>query len=204
MIRTEQRRRTRDAIIISAVAVFAEHGFQAASTRDIAGRANLTQGLLTYHFATKDELWKAAADRIFLELREEVLTPPRPTEKVAPRDRARQAIVRYVRFVACHPELFRFMVDEGNTDSERMRWLISEHLRPLFDGVRQLASTIQPSPLDLTPDTLDSVHLYYVLAGAGSLIFAVAPECRALTGVDPTETSVIDRHADIVARLLVP
>lgn len=185
------------------MSVFAERGFRAASTRDIAARADVTQGLLTYHFQSKDELWRAAADRIFLQLRDEVLTL-QPSDDTPPRERARQAVVRYVRFAARHPELFRFMVDEGNTDSERMRWLVSEHLTPLFEGVRELASVIPPSSLDPTPDTLDAAHLYYVLAGAGSLVFASAAECRALTGVDPMEPAVIDRHADIVARLVVP
>jgi hypothetical protein len=36
------------------------------------------------------------------------------------------------------------------------------------------------------------------------LIFAVAPECRRLTGVDPTGAGAIEAHAEFVARLLVP
>jgi hypothetical protein len=85
-----------------------------------------------------------------------------------------------------------------------MRWLVSEHLTPLLDGVRQLGSIIPPSPLSTDSASADAAHLYYVLAGAGSLVFAIAPECRALTGIDPTDPAVIDRHADIVARLIVP
>jgi hypothetical protein len=40
--------------------------------------------------------------------------------------------------------------------------------------------------------------------GAGSLIFAVAPECRRLTGLDPETEQAVDAHAELVARLLVP
>jgi hypothetical protein len=47
-------------------------------------------------------------------------------------------------------------------------------------------------------------HAYYVMAGAGSLIFAVAPECRRLTGLDPETAAAIEAHAEFVARLLVP
>jgi hypothetical protein len=43
-----------------------------------------------------------------------------------------------------------------------------------------------------------------VLAGAGSLIFAVAPECRRLTGLDPLRDAAVEAHAEFVARLLVP
>jgi len=47
-------------------------------------------------------------------------------------------------------------------------------------------------------------HAYYVLAGAASLIFAAAPECRRLTGLDPEQDEAVERHAEFVARLLVP
>jgi hypothetical protein len=49
-----------------------------------------------------------------------------------------------------------------------------------------------------------AAHAYYVMAGAGSLIFAVAPECRRLTGLDPETPEAVEAHADFVARLLVP
>jgi hypothetical protein len=35
-------------------------------------------------------------------------------------------------------------------------------------------------------------------------MFAVAPECRRLTGFDPERREAIEAHADFVARLLVP
>jgi hypothetical protein len=47
-------------------------------------------------------------------------------------------------------------------------------------------------------------HFYYVLAGAGSTLFALAPECRRLTGLDPESPEAVETHADFVARLLVP
>jgi hypothetical protein len=47
-------------------------------------------------------------------------------------------------------------------------------------------------------------HDFYAMAGAASLIFAVAPECRRLTGLDPKRKKVIEAHAEYVARLFVP
>ena len=54
----------RDQIIDAALEAFAEKGFRGASTRDIAQRAGTNQGLVSYHFRSKDDLWRAAADRI--------------------------------------------------------------------------------------------------------------------------------------------
>jgi AcrR family transcriptional regulator len=196
--RAEQREHTRARIIEAAARAFSELGFRAASTRDIAARAGTNQGLITYHFRSKKELWKAAADRIFglLEGSFERLTR---ADAADPRGRAREAIRQYVRFVATHPDLFRLMVEEGKNKEARMRWLVDTHLKPLYAAFEELLRAYNPRV-----DRALVPHAYYALAGAASLIFAVSPECRRLTGLDPTQAATIEAHAEFVARLLVP
>jgi TetR/AcrR family transcriptional regulator len=194
--RAQQGADTRDRIIGAAVEVFTEKGFLAASTREIAKRAGTNQGLITYHFGTKDDLWRAGADRIFAVLGAslgEVLTS---LDSGDPGERSREAIRTFVRFAAAHPEFFRMMVDAGKTANERMEWLIDTHIKPHFKQfVDAGAGGINPK---LIP------HAYYVMAGAASLIFAVAPECQRLTGLDPQARDAIETHAEFVARLLIP
>lgn len=197
--RSEQREATRERIVEAALEAFAELGFRGASTRDIAQRARTNQGLITYHFRSKDELWRAAADRIF------GLLAMRMNEQLAalasedPSERVREGIRVYVRFAAAHPELFRLMVDEGKNSESRMRWLVDTHLKPAYEQF------MRPRGVRLGGfDEAALPHAYYVMAGAGSLIFAVAPECRRLTGLDPETPAAIEAHADFVARLLVP
>jgi TetR/AcrR family transcriptional regulator len=197
MNRAEQRDQTRARIIEAAVAAFAEHGFAASSTRDIAARAGVTQGLVSYHFTSKDELWRAAADRIFGELGGDL--PERPeTPAPTPGAGARHAIAAYVRFAALHPEFFHFMIDAGRRDDDRMRWLVEQHLAPRFAEVAAFAQAAFP---DGGPEL--APHVYYALAGAASVIFTVAPECAALTGVEPLAPAEIDRHVDLVVRLFL-
>ncbi len=50
----------RAEIVRAASASFAEHGYERASLRDIAARANVTHAALLRHFASKDELLLAA------------------------------------------------------------------------------------------------------------------------------------------------
>ncbi|ASN20045.1 TetR family transcriptional regulator [Arthrobacter sp. YN] len=50
----------RAEIVRAAAASFAEHGYERASLRDIAARANVTHAALLRHFATKDDLLLAA------------------------------------------------------------------------------------------------------------------------------------------------
>ncbi len=196
--RAAQREDTRSRIVAAAARAFSELGFRAASTRDIAGRAGVNQGLITYYFKNKQELWKAAVEQIFDRLRESL---QRPLENIAAgngRERARERIREYVRFAAAHPEFFRLMVEEGKHADHRMRWLVDTHMKPFYAQFEQLA--VQTSNIDraLVP------HAFYAMAGGASMIFAIRPECRRLTGVDPADEDTIEAHAEFIARLIVP
>src|SRR6202022_855644 len=71
--RAEQQRslETRGAILDAAIAEFAERGFEGASIRSIADRLGLQHPLITYHYRSKDILWRAAAEHAFTRIREE-------------------------------------------------------------------------------------------------------------------------------------
>ncbi len=197
--RARQREETRARIVAAAAEAFAELGYRAASTREIAKRARTNQGLITYYFQSKEELWRAAAEQIFATLRTTLSSRLATLESADPRERAREGIRTFVRFAAAHPELFWIMVEEGKRGDERMRWIVDTHLAPMYRedflggamGVGAVDESLRP-------------HLYYTLAGAASLIFAVGPECRRLTGLDPATEEAIETHADFIARLLVP
>ncbi len=186
--RAEQREATRRRIVDAAIDAFAENGYDGAGTRDIAARADVTQGLLTYHFAAKLDLWRAAADRLFADLADSI--PPIDDRSA---ESTRAAIRAYVRFSAARPQLCHFMVDAGRSDDDRMRWLVDTHLRPWHAQIATVADGEEFAP-----------HLHYALVGASSLFFALAPENERLAGRDPTDPDVVERHADYVARLFVP
>ncbi len=196
--RVEQSEETRGKIVAAAVAAFSTLGFHGASTREIAARAGINQGLITYHFRSKELLWRAAVEKIFASLRTALV--PLPTSPASdPREQARESIRRYVRFAAAHPELFRLMVEEGKSGDRRMQWLVDTYLRPFYEGFKeQLAESLSEPEQSLEP------HAFYALAGAVSLMFAVEPECRRLTGLNPKRKQVVEQHADYVARLFVP
>lgn len=193
--RAQQREGTRHRIVEAAIDCFAERGFRAASTREIAARAGANQGLITYHFQSKDALWRAAADRLFEHFRAEVEARRAAREALPEREQAREAVRDFVRFAAAHPEFFRFMLDAGKNDDERLQWLVETHVRPAYDR-------LPGAPVG--PDDPGRTHAQYALVGAASLFFAVAPEVRHLTGLDPLDPATIENHADIVAALLGP
>jgi AcrR family transcriptional regulator len=192
--RARQRAETRERIVEAAAACFAERGFRAASTREIAARAGTNQGLITYHFKSKDALWRAAAGHFFGQIRTMIETQRPVLDGLDEREASREAVRDFVRFAAAHPEFFRFMLEAGKHDDERLQWLVETQLRPIYEQIPGMGDFSDPA----------RAHALYSLIGAGSMMFAVAPEVQRLTGLDPAKPEAVEAHADFVARLVVP
>lgn len=58
---SDRGKATRDRILAATAELIAEAGWSGFSTRDIAARAGVTQGVVTYHWRSKDELVREAA-----------------------------------------------------------------------------------------------------------------------------------------------
>ena len=201
-------RRTRDdlrqQLLESALVEFGAKGFDGASTRSIAQRVDAHQPQINYHFDSKAALWTAAVDHLFALLAEDLadlsLTedPDDPVELAAS---FAEVIRRFVRFAAAHPELNQIMVHEATEDSDRLRWMVEEHVRPIYDVIavvwEQLRTAGIAAPIDAT-------MVHYVLVGAASLPFVNAPEARLLTGTEPTDPAWVQAHADGLVATLLP
>lgn len=55
---------TKDKIILAAIDEFAEHGYQAATVRNICTRAGVNVAAVNYHFSGKAELYRRAIEKI--------------------------------------------------------------------------------------------------------------------------------------------
>ena len=191
---------TKSRIIAAAIQAFSSDGYEGASTRQIAALANENQGLITYHFGNKENLWRAAVDELFggfraqLEARAEVLADADPATRL------RLLIYFLVRYSAQHPEQMRLMVQEGKADSPRTKWLVDRHIEPMYAFFTRMVCDAQA--VHALPEA-PVVHLFYTLIGATSLIFTHAPECRRLTGKNPMDDAMIDAHAETVANLIL-
>jgi TetR/AcrR family transcriptional regulator len=194
-MREQQRDATREKIVVAALMAMSETGFDAVSTRAIARRAQVSQGLLTYHFASKDLLWRAAADHLFA-LQESAIGKAMSRISVDdPLEDRREVFRKLVRFNAKHPEFFRFLILQGTEDESRRTWLVETHLAPIYAQFTQLMRHLPAE---------DIPHAFYTFGGASSVIFNASTKCKGLTGIDPTSESAIERHADFLARLMVP
>lgn len=201
--RRPQRRalETRARLIEAAIHEFAEKGFDGASTGEIAARAGAAQSAVPYHFGTKDSLWKAAGDQLFTMLRDQLTGRLAGLQGVDVSTTARLLLTEFVRFAAAHPELHRFMLQEGTGPSERLEWLVEKHvghMGALLEGmIRGIEASGGRSP---GPPS----HTFYVLIGAVSTPYAIAPQVRLQTGQDPFSEEYIETHIEMILRMFVP
>jgi AcrR family transcriptional regulator len=186
-------------VLTAALDLFSELSFDGATTREIATRAGVTQPLLNYHFSSKDELWRAAVDRLFAELDQALTSRAVGLRGVDELTAAKLLIREFISFSAAHPQLHRLITQECKTDGPRMDWLVEHHIRSQYDRTATLIGGLVEA--GYVPD-IPFVHLYYILTGAGPTMFVLAPECRRLAGIDPMAPDVVEAHADAVIALL--
>ena len=189
----------RERILAAALVVFAARGFDGARTREIAERAGANLGLIKYYFNDKERLWKAAVSRAFAELQADFAEGAPLADADDPVAWLDRTVRQFVRFVARHPEFMRLMNDEAKRDGPRMRWLADRFVRPMSEAIGSHLARAQANGL-VAP--ISPVSLRYIVLGAAGLVFSQAPECRYITGVDPTEPEFAERHADGLVRLL--
>jgi TetR/AcrR family transcriptional regulator len=190
---------TRRAILEAALDLFSERSFDGASTRSIAEQAGVTQPLLNYHFAGKEELWRAAVDDLFDRLRTSMQDRISGLRGVDELTIAKLMVRHFVEFSAANPQLHRIIMQESKRAGGRLDWLVETHVRSLYENAVAMFERLSARG-ELA--AVAPAHLYYLLTGAGATVFVMAPECRRLTGVDPFEPEFVAAHADLVVDFL--
>lgn len=201
--RKQQQRsvKTKQKLLDAAIEAFSENGFKGTSTRDIAERAGVHHPLITYHFRNKEELWRAAADRIFSKFNASMGQALQQTINECPRTRMASLIRTYVRYAASQPALHKVMVQEASHPSTRLDWLMETHLRPMFDvSVKNLKELQEQG---IAPKGDAAILFNMIRVSAGGLI-ALGHELKGTSGIDLDEPGKIDELADMIIDVFLP
>ena len=191
---------TRDRMLDAALGAFSELGYDGASTREIAARAGVNQGLIPYYFGSKQELWQEAVDRCFASLHREVEGKIGTARAGGGPAIAADLIRAVVHLAADNPEFHRLMTNEGKCDGPRLHWIVDQHVRPLYQSLAVMARRAGP---DTLLAKLDPVLVFYLLVGAATHLFHQAPECVRLTGRDPSDPEMVRAHGDALVALFL-
>jgi AcrR family transcriptional regulator len=196
----EDRPGGRARILAAARSAFAARGYDGASTAAIARDAGVTQPLVHYHFATKEELWRAVVVEALSEL-------DRFSDEVAAsRDgqdgatHLESMMRQFVSFVATHPDVGRILIVDGARAGERLGWLIDEALGWRLRGLEEaLEAGVTAGLLKPLPPAL--VALAFV--AAAGYPFQVPEVLARVYGLDANDPDIIDAHVTAVAEIFL-
>lgn len=190
---------TRSKILEVARTHFAERGFDAANTRDIAGDADVSHAMIRYHFGNKDKLWREAVSDMFHRLRTDLGFENGVPPDLESMDGYREFLRRYIYYCARHPEHARIMISESVRGGARLRWMVKEFIRPSHEVYA--APTRHHMENGSIPQAWHP-SLIFMITAICQMPFVLAAEARELYGVDMLSNPAIEAHIDSVFAFL--
>jgi len=192
---------TQQKLLDAAIEAFSENGFKGTSTRDIAERAGVHHPLITYHFKNKDQLWRAAANHIFINFGRSLARSMEDCHGMNAKERMSAMIYAYVRHAKSQPALHRVMVQEASYPNARLDWLIEKHLKPLFQATFGMITQLQS--LGVAPPGNPALLFNMIRLSTGGLL-ALGNELRESSGIDIDKPEVLDEIAEMVIQVFLP
>lgn len=192
---------TQRKLLDAALQAFAENGFQGTSTRDIAERAGVHHPLITYHFKNKEQLWRAAADRVFARFIRLLLTVQEETADAAPRERMAAMIRAYVHYAAENPALHKVLFQESSHANPRLEWLVDKYMKPLFAVASADLQQLQNSGIAPPGDPALLFNMIRVSAGA---LLALSTELKGSSGLDLDDPKKVEMLAEMIINIYLP
>jgi AcrR family transcriptional regulator len=192
---------TQRKLLDAAIQAFSENGFKGTSTRDIAERAGVHHPLITYHFKNKDQLWRASADYVFSAFSKALADSVEEHRQMCPKSRMAALIRIYLMYAKDHPALHKVMVQEASYPNERLDWLISTHLKPLFEATFGMLEKLQE--LGVAPQGNPALLFSMIRLSSGGLL-ALGNELKGSSGIDIEDPATLDEISEMIVRVFLP
>lgn len=191
--------RTRAQLLEAGTNCFSELGFHSASTRLIETAAGVKRNLITHHWGSKEDFWRACVARLMADFIDALAIAEVAASPHCGLDQLSQVIRNFVLASAKYPQVQRIMLDEGKREESRLQWLSENYVAPIKDAIGHILVRAQKEGhlVDLTPATF-----HYTLLGSSS-IFAMSAECRILFQMDPFASAIAENHAESIVRLII-
>jgi AcrR family transcriptional regulator len=185
---------TETRLLDAAEEVFAERGFRAASTSEIARRARVNKTLIHYYFRSKEGLYQATKQRISRHLAPflEDLAIADPVEAVV------AAARRYVRLLADHPHYVRLCAYEA------LEGIETHGDMEMYDSLMRAASQAIARGIDQGLFRAeDPRHVHASVVGMCRFFFEHEETMRTQWGDAYDRERIVEERMEHVVRMLL-
>jgi TetR/AcrR family transcriptional regulator len=194
----DQMSNPRERILSIALQVFAERGFEGATTVEIARRAQVSQPLVHYHFASKEDLWRAAVEQGFAPLRAVYVGAAEEMRDIGTLARLKIMVRRVVRFAAEHQAIVHITIQESVQKSPRLLWLVQHHVGPLQ---RELERLLEAGQQEGWAKPLPIAYVMEILMPALVSSFNTSAVSTELNGMELHTPEGLETHADVLVEI---
>jgi AcrR family transcriptional regulator len=188
---------TRERLLTAAAAIFAEHGFEAATVRDICQRAGANLAAVNYHFGDKERLYLETIKQAHRRRVEQVPLPEWPVGMPAS-EKLRGFILTTITRMVDEPNpqwQMQIMMRELMRPTQVCTELVQDFFRPHFELLLSILDELLP------PDvSLERRHLVAFSIVGQCLYYRVArPVVKLLVGEQEAATYTTEQLAEHIA-----
>lgn len=186
---------TRDRILDSAENLFAQHGYEGTTLRDVAARVGLRTPSLYNHFDSKEALYAAVLER---DLGPVLRMLVGYVDK-AQTDAAEQEIIEVLmKILAARPALPRLLQHETLSGGQRLTPMLREYIVPILAHGHDMAA---PRARAAGWETGDVPLLVLALIQVVLGFFTMAPLYKDLNGMDLLADQSLARQTRFLVEL---
>ncbi|MDB2673255.1 TetR/AcrR family transcriptional regulator [Flavobacteriaceae bacterium] len=187
-------------ILIAALDVFAEKGYDGAQLKDVAQKVGVTNPLISYRFENKEDLWKKAVSFLGEKLVDRFEHIKSYYVDLTGTMALRAYTRQYIYFLAENPALYKIIFQELGHDTWRSTYLIEQ----LFTPVIWFGEKSIETPLDSLKEfkTIPRANFISIIMGASSSFFMLSQLMRNQYGTEVFSKEQIEQHAEIVNNII--
>lgn len=175
----EQSTETEERIFEAALAVFSSKGKDGARMQAIADAAGINKAMLHYYFRSKDRLYEAVFDHVFLQFMGALREAVQDVSSV--QTMLRLFIDRYITFLQQHPAVMRLMVLENLAGAPVVGPRMEAYMRDLEQAPPRLfMAKMQAAAAAGEIRPVDPFQTFMTLIGASVFFFLAQPTLAAL------------------------
>jgi TetR/AcrR family transcriptional regulator len=183
-------------VLDAAESVFAERGYRAATTREIAERAGIGKRMLFYYFPSKDAVYRAVLERVItglVAIHEQFRTDPAAIG-------VGEAVEGLTHFTAANLTAFKVWMREIIDGGPHLESLVRQHIEPLFArGSEEVQRSIEAGAFRAG----DPMHVMVNVGGVSLFYFLLLPLLELIWDRDPLAPATIAERATAARALLL-